>query len=221
MEETILIAGVDDVGGGDCIAGPIVAGAVVFDLDKPISKEIISMRESKWAICKEGFDGIEKRFWKIINACECWRVGSASAKEITIFRTRKCKLIAMGKAVGFLDPKPRYVKTDGDTLIPIQNIGYYASQKACPRFDEYSWVVACASIVARFMRDTYMIDLHNCCRELQPFGFDRNFGRSTQEHIDAIIEHGPSPFHRKRYKEVRSACTMRMEKIEAELVAEQ
>jgi ribonuclease HII len=217
MEEVVLIAGVDEVGGGDCIAGPIVAAAVVFDLNKKIPHTITRMRDSKGILRKEGFEGIERRFQVIAGSCECWRVGSASAQEITLLRTSRCKSIAMGKAVSHLDPQPRYVKTDGDIPIPPGNIGYYVPQKARPKADELFWLVSCASIVARYIRDTLMIDLHNLHPSLQPYGFDQNYGRSTQAHLDAITKHGASRLHRKRYKEVRMASVRRMEIMEAEL----
>ena len=180
-----IVAGVDEAGRG-CLAGPVVAGAVILDETRPIhglrdSKELSERKRN------ELFEQIRER-------ALAYSVGMTAAEEIDRINILQAALLAMEKAVLALRKKPDCVLIDGNakTSLPIE-------QKAIVKGDSKCASIAAASIVAKVTRDRIMTEVE---REYPGYGFSRHKGYPTKEHLGALRNLGPSPIHRKSFKGV-------------------
>lgn len=104
--------------------------------------------------------------------------------------------LAMEKAVAGLGVKPDYLLIDGIMKLSIPHQG-----RSIKGGDRRSLSIACASILAKVIRDRIMCRLHNVYPE---YGFCRNKGYGTAAHFEAIKKHGPSPLHRRSFEPVKS-----------------
>ena len=173
-----LICGVDEVGRGP-LAGPVVTGAVIMKPESCIlgiddSKKLTAtMRESlAEQIMEEAID---------------WKIGVHSHKTIDEINILEATKKAMVDAVLSLEPKPDLVLIDALKIpvdIPMINI---------IKGDATCYAIAAASILAKVYRDKLMISYHE---QYPQYGFDRNMGYGTKEHIKAIKEYGVCPIHR-------------------------
>lgn len=177
------VAGVDEVGRG-CLAGPVVAAAVVLDSRRPIS----GIRDSKLLSSKAR----ERLFLQILERAVAYAVGSVGPDDIDRLNIHNASLLAMREAVKSLVPPPDFVLVDG---FPVPDIAI--SQRALIGGDRRSVVVAAASILAKVTRDRQMCELHD---KDPRYGFDRHKGYATAEHVRAIGRHGYSIVHRKSFK---------------------
>ena len=209
----MLLAGVDEVGGGDCIAGPLVTAVVVFNLDADIPEEIRCIGESKRVLRRKGPKEIERLYNEIVKVAHEWRCGYATAREITVhqktFRRggmHESTVKALGRAIRALMCEPSSAAVDGGIAVPTHGLGYYLPQQIESHADERHWVVAAASIVARYVRDS-MMEIYHIAKipNVEAYEWDKNFGRSTPAHIAAIEKFGVTAHHRFRFKEVRTA----------------
>ena len=180
-----IVAGVDEAGRG-CLAGPVVAGAVILDETRPIhglrdSKELSERKRN------ELFELIRER-------ALAYSVGMTGAEEIDRINILQAALLAMEKAVLSLQKKPDCILIDGNskTSLPIE-------QKAIVKGDSKCASIAAASIVAKVTRDRIMTEIE---REYPGYGFSRHKGYPTKEHLGALRNLGPSPIHRKSFKGV-------------------
>ena len=182
------VAGLDEVGRGP-LAGPVMAAAVVLDphdipdgLDD--SKRLSA--EARVALYEE-----------IMARALAVAVASASAMEIDRINIRQASLTALRRALAALAIMPRYALIDGNDL---------PGDLACParaivKGDMLSVSIAAASIVAKVTRDRLMARL---CEVYPVYGFSRHAGYATREHLDAITQHGPCPFHRMSFSPFRA-----------------
>jgi ribonuclease HII len=182
------VAGLDEVGRGP-LAGPVMAAAVVLDphdipdgLDD--SKRLSA--EARVALYEE-----------IMARALAVAVASASAMEIDRINIRQASLTALRRALAALAIMPRYALIDGNDL---------PGDLACParaivKGDMLSVSIAAASIVAKVTRDRLMVRL---CEVYPVYGFSRHAGYATREHLDAITQHGPCPFHRMSFSPFRA-----------------
>ena len=179
------MAGVDEAGRG-CLAGPVVAAAVILDENRPIH----GLRDSK--------ELSEKRrnelFRQIREKALAYSVGMIGAEEIDRINILRAALLAMEKAVLDLGKKPDCVLIDGNfkTSLPIE-------QRAIVKGDSKCASIAAASIVAKVTRDRIMTEVE---REYPGYGFSRHKGYPTREHLGALRNLGPCPIHRKSFKGV-------------------
>jgi len=181
------VAGVDEVGRG-CLAGPVVAGAVILDRDKPIR----GIRDSKMLP-----PPVRERLARdIASRAVAFALGVVDPDLIDRTDILKATLVAMRRAVEALRVRPDFVLVDALT-IP----GIAAPQRGIVRGDAISASIAAASIVAKFYRDEIMQSLH----ALYPlYGFDRHKGYGTPDHLDALRRFGPTPLHRSTFRGVRT-----------------
>jgi ribonuclease HII len=178
----IHICGVDEVGRGP-LAGPVMACAVVFK-NGFFHPEVVDSKQ----ISAKKRQKLEKI---LINAALDWKIGLATAKEIDSINIRQATFLAMRRAINALRIRPDYVIVDGDRL-PYGN---------CPstgiiKGDQKSFTIAAASIIAKEIRDRFMVKLGLM---YPAYGFERNKGYGTKEHIKAILTEGLSPYHRETF----------------------
>lgn len=175
------VAGVDEAGRG-CLAGPVVAAAVVLDP----TRYIPGLRDSKLLSPKE-----RGRLYEKILAASEWATVAVEADEIDRLNIHKASLLAMRDAVISLHALPDFVLVDAfsipDLLVP---------QRGIVKGDKRCAVIAAASIIAKVTRDRQMEVLHGRHPE---YGFDRHKGYGTAVHFDAIAKFGCSGVHRRSF----------------------
>ncbi|MCS7083309.1 MAG: ribonuclease HII [Bacteroidetes bacterium] len=177
------IAGVDEAGRG-CLAGPVVAAAVVL----PDPPAISGLKDSKACRPEER----ERLFAQIQQVALAIGVGIAEPAEIDRLNILRASLRAMERAIAALGLEPELVLVDGPVFrsfwIPYQTV--IRGDALCPS-------IMAASIVAKVTRDRIMCELD---RQHPQYGWRRNKGYPTAEHYAALARHGPSPWHRRRFR---------------------
>jgi ribonuclease HII len=177
------VAGVDEVGRG-CLAGPVVAAAVVLDPDRYVAR----VCDSKTTTALER----AQLYTKIIRAAVAWSVAAAECDEIDRINIHQASLRAMQRAVLALTPMPDFVLVDA-FRIP----GLPMAQRAVEHGDARCTAIAAASIVAKVTRDRMMLELH--ARDPR-YGFDKHKGYATKDHLDAVSRFGYSDVHRRSFR---------------------
>jgi ribonuclease HII len=179
----VHVAGVDEVGRG-CLAGPVVAAAVVLRPECYVA----GVADSKLLTAAHR----ERLFSRIQRAAVCWHVSVIEPAEIDRINIHRASLLAMELAVMGLAPLPGFVVVDG---FRIPNL--LMAQRPIPGGDRRSTAIAAASILAKVTRDRLMMDLHATDPR---YGFDRHKGYATREHLAAVDEFGYSPAHRRTFR---------------------
>ncbi|MFN3695253.1 MAG: ribonuclease HII [Ignavibacterium sp.] len=177
-----FLAGVDEAGRGP-LAGPVVAAAVILPKDF-YHKEI---NDSKKLSCKQR----EKLFDVIINNAISYSFSVISQSTIDRINILNASLLAMKKSVNKLQPMPEIVLIDG-------NKSFGTNTKLIPlvKGDSLSQSIAAASIVAKVIRDRMM---NRLSEKYSFYGWEKNKGYPTKQHIEALLKFGPSPIHRKTF----------------------
>jgi ribonuclease HII len=179
----VHVAGVDEVGRG-CLAGPVVAGAVVLHPDRHIP----GVCDSKLVPAVER----ERLYERILAGAVSWAVAAADPDEIDRINIHQASLRAMQRAILALCPLPDVVLVDA-FRVP----GLPMAQRGVPHGDRRCSAIAAASIVAKVTRDRIMADLHG--RDPR-YGFDRHKGYATADHLDAVARFGYSAAHRRSFR---------------------
>lgn len=179
----VHVAGVDEVGRG-CLAGPVVAAAVILDPDRRIP----GLADSKMLPASTR-DRLAER---IRAEAIAWAIAEVSAVEIDRVKIGRASLEAMRRAVLALSPHPDMVLVDAFRIpdLPMAQRGVIHGDRLCS-------AIAAASIVAKVFRDAALVDLH---RVDPRYRFDRHKGYGTPEHLAAIARHGYSPAHRRSFR---------------------
>ena len=188
------VAGLDEVGRG-CLAGPVVAAAVIFSPDIHLP----GVRDSKALSSKQR----EALNWAIREKALAVSVAQVESTEIDRINILRASLKAMAQAVDNLDLRPRALLIDGNQPIP-----HTLPQKTLVKGDQRSLSVAAASIVAKVFRDNLMEEMH---RNYPHYNFASNKGYATLEHREAIKLYGCCPIHRRTFKGVREYTTISRE----------
>ena len=179
----VYVAGVDEVGRG-CLAGPVVAGAVVLDPDCYIPR----ICDSKTVTALER----ERLYDAITRKAVCWSVVGVDPDEIDRINIHQASLRAMQRAVLALAPLPDMVLVDAFRIPDLP-----MAQRGVPEGDTRCTAIAAASIVAKVTRDRMMLELH---RSDPRYGFDRHKGYATRDHLDAVSRFGYSEIHRRSFR---------------------
>ncbi|UZT83315.1 ribonuclease HII [Caproicibacterium sp. BJN0003] len=175
------ICGIDEVGRGP-LAGPVFASAVIL----PVGCVIPGVNDSKKLSPKKR----EELFAVIKTKAVGWAVGFATEQEIDEINILQATFLAMRRAVEALPTKPDLALVDGNRT-PF--LGDGIEVRTIIKGDGSSENIAAASIMAKVSRDRLMIKLD----ELYPeYGFARNKGYGTAEHVKALLQYGPCPIHR-------------------------
>ena len=179
----VHVAGCDEVGRG-CLAGPVVAAAVVLHPDRHIP----GVCDSKTVPAAER----ERLYHQILSVAIAWAVGEADPSEIDRINIHQASLRAMQRAVLQLAPLPDIVLVDAFRVpdLPMAQRGVLHGDRRCS-------AIAAASIVAKVTRDRQMLDLHG--RDPR-YGFDRHKGYATADHLDAVARFGYSDVHRRSFR---------------------
>lgn len=173
-------AGCDEAGRG-CLAGPVVAAAVILDPDRPIE----GLNDSK-----QMTERLRDRLRPEIEAkAMAWAVGIVTHEEIDRINILRASFLAMHRALDQLSVTPQLIAVDGNRFTPYPSIPHLCMVKGDARFMH----IAAASILAKTHRDEVMLTLHS---EFPHYGWDRNKGYPTAEHRRAIRSHGITPHHR-------------------------
>jgi ribonuclease HII len=179
------LAGVDEVGRGP-LAGPVMAAAVVL----PPYCELPGLTDSKKLTSLKR----EKLYIEIFKVALSVGIGRVDQAEIDQTNILKASLKAMAMAVNNLSFPVDYVLIDG--IFPI---AMDVPQMTLKKGDNFSMLIAAASVVAKVARDRVMKEYHD---QYPWYNFARNKGYGTKEHLYAIKRYGYSPLHRKTFKGV-------------------
>lgn len=191
-----LIAGVDEAGRGP-LAGPVTAAAVILDLTCPI----YGIDDSK-KLCPSKR---ERLYEEILKQAVCYNVISIDNEEIDEINILQASLKAMCLAVQGLKVQPDIVLVDGGYTLPLKT-----KVKAVIQGDCTSLSIAAASILSKVTRDRMMNEID----KLYPqYGFSKNKGYPTKEHISALKKYGPCKVHRKSFAPVKELINEACRKI--------
>jgi len=179
------LAGVDEAGRGP-LAGPVVAAAVVVTPETP---RLAGIADSKQVSPRRR----EQLAAAIVSSLP-FGVGAASPREIERLNIRRATALAMRRALLHLPAGVEVVLLDG---LPMVEIGI--PHHALVGGDRRSYAIACASIVAKTVRDRLMRRL---AARYPDFGWERNKGYGTPHHLEALARCGPTPHHRMSFAPV-------------------
>ena len=176
------ICGVDEVGRGP-LAGPVVCAAVIMPLD-----DIIEGVDDSKKLSAKKREKIAGMIAKKAIACHISRIEPQIIDEINILEATK---LCMKNAVEGLSVKPDFVITDGNMTLDIA-----IPQESIVKGDAKSYSIGAASIVAKVFRDKIMEEY---AKEYPCYGFEKNMGYGTAEHIKGIKEAGLCAIHRRSF----------------------
>lgn len=183
MYHNRIEAGCDEAGRG-CLAGPVVAAAVI--LPRNFRHEVLN--DSKQLTRKQRF--ILKD--EIISSAISWNVAFVDNNQIDELNILRASIKAMHLAIDGLKKQPDFLLIDGNRFFRYKNIGH----KTVVKGDGLYFSIAAASVLAKTFRDEYMEKIHT---DYPVYGWNKNKGYPTPLHKKAINEHGISPFHRKSF----------------------
>ena len=183
MNPDLVEAGCDEAGRGP-LAGPVFAAAVILPKDfyHPLLNDSKKMTEK----AREELRPIIER------EAIAWAVVEVSAEEIDTINILNASIAGMQRAVRKLSVKPEFLLIDGNKFKPFDDYKYLCVVKGDATYAS----IAAASVLAKTYRDEYMRRL---AQEFPQYGWERNMGYPTKEHVEAIIRHGYTPHHRKSF----------------------
>ena len=181
-ESAGLVCGIDEAGRGP-LAGPVVAGAVIL----PKDCSILYINDSKKLSEKKR----EELYEVIMNEALAAGIGMVSPQRIDEINILQATYEAMREAIQKLSLMPDILLNDAVTIPQIS-----IPQVPIIKGDAKSISIGAASIIAKVTRDRLMAEYDKIMPE---YGFAKNKGYGTKEHMAAIQLHGPSPIHRRTY----------------------
>lgn len=185
-----IVCGVDEVGRGP-LAGPVVAAAVILDLQKTPADLLAQIDDSK-RLSPARRRSIAERLPEFAHVC----IAEATVEEIDTLNILQAALLAMRRAVDKLSIAPTHALIDGNK----------APELSCPSLcvikgDQRSLSIAAASIAAKEFRDMKMAAL---AREFPGYGWEGNAGYGTARHLEALQKLGVTPWHRRSFAPIRA-----------------
>lgn len=176
--------GTDEAGRG-CLAGPVVASAVIL----PDNFECKYLNDSKQLTKKQR---IELRPY-IEKYALAYSVSFLDSKKIDEINILQASILAMQTAIGKLKIKPNFIIVDGNKFKPYNNIPYKTIVKGDAKYKS----IASASILAKTYRDEFMIKIG---AEFPEYNWHKNKGYPTKQHRNAIRKFGITKYHRMSFK---------------------
>ncbi len=184
MTPGVLEAGCDEAGRG-CLAGPVVAAAVIL----PDGYSHPGLTDSKQLSEKRR----EEMREVIMRDAVAWAVAQCSPEEIDNINILNASIEAMHRALRGLNVRPGAIVVDGNRFKPFEDIPHTTVVKGDGKYAN----IAAASILAKTTRDRLMTELH---ASFPAYGWLSNKGYPTADHRAAIAEYGPCQWHRKTFK---------------------
>jgi ribonuclease HII len=182
--ENELECGTDEAGRG-CLAGPVVAAAVILK-DKFSLKEL---NDSK-LLSEKNRNVLEK----IIKAkAISFSITAITPLQIDEINILNASILAMQESIKKLNPLPKFIIVDGNRFKPVLNIPYQTIIKGDSKYQS----IAAASILAKTYRDAFMEKIHE---EFPMYNWKQNKGYPTKDHRDAIRKFGITKYHRKTFR---------------------
>lgn len=183
LYKNLIEAGCDEAGRG-CLAGPVVAAAVILPrrFRHPVLNDSKKLTARQRAVIRND----------IIKSALAWNVAFVSNNDIDKINILRASIKAMHLAIEGLNRKPEFLLIDGNYFFPCNNIKY----KTIIKGDSLFFSIAAASVLAKTFRDEYMERIH---LEFPDYGWNQNKGYPTYLHKKSIIEHGITPYHRKSF----------------------
>ncbi|HSZ71223.1 MAG TPA: ribonuclease HII [Cytophagaceae bacterium] len=173
-------AGLDEAGRG-CLAGPVVAAAVIL----PTLFDLPGLNDSK----KLNAAKREELAVAIKNQAIAYAIAFVSNEEIDEINILNASFLAMHRALDQLKKEPQHLLVDGNRFKAYQKIPHACIIQGDGKYAS----IAAASILAKTRRDEYMLDLH---QQFPHYAWNTNMGYPTTAHRDALREHGFTPHHR-------------------------
>jgi ribonuclease HII len=192
LYRNLIEAGCDEAGRG-CLAGPVVAAAVIL----PKNYKHPVLNDSKKLTAKQRFELKDE----IINAAIAWKVAFVGNIEIDEINILRASIKAMHLAIEGLEKQPQFLLVDGNTFFPYKEIKH----KTIIKGDGLFFPIAAASVLAKTFRDEYMNQIHD---EFPAYGWIRNKGYPTSYHREALLKHGITPYHRKSFSLFNTQLTI-------------
>ena len=186
MEPGRLEAGCDEAGRGP-LAGPVYAAAVILppDFRHPLLNDSKQMTEKHRDELREV---IEKE-------AIAWSVEAVPPEEIDTLNILNASITGMQRAVLRLTPSPDFLLVDGNRFRPFGRWGRN-DYRTVVKGDATFAPIAAASVLAKTWRDQ---EMRRLAQEYPQYGWDRNMGYPTREHLDAIKQYGYTPYHRRSF----------------------
>jgi ribonuclease HII len=189
-----VICGVDEAGRGP-LAGPVFACAAILPLDG-ISTRLLGALDDSKRLSPEVREEIAVK----LRVKAIWALGEASVEEIDRFNILRATFMAMRRAFDGLPVQPVHAVIDGN-----MKPGLPCAETTIVEGDHLSYSIAAASILAKVARDKMMRELH---LDHPRYGWERNVGYGTKEHLAAIDLHGLTPHHRTSFRPVYEQLTL-------------
>lgn len=179
----LIEAGCDEAGRG-CLAGPVVAAAVIL----PFHVRLPGLDDSKKLT-----SAMRERLRPLIEQrAIAWCVASASPEEVDSINILHASFLAMHRAIAGLALLPQHLLIDGNRFKPYAGLPHTCVIQGDGRYRS----IAAASVLAKTHRDEWMSRAHAAH---PAYGWDRNMGYPTPEHRNAIRAHGITPLHRRTF----------------------
>ncbi|MGM9831561.1 MAG: ribonuclease HII [Paludibacteraceae bacterium] len=179
----VLEAGCDEAGRG-CLAGSVFAAAVILppDFRNDLLNDSKQLTESERYLLRPVIE----------QEAIAWAVGEVTAEEIDHINILNASILAMHRALEQLTPQPGHIIVDGNRFKPYNYIPYQTVVKGDGKYMS----IAAASVLAKTYRDDYMLRLH---QEYPQYDWENNKGYPTTKHRRAVLQYGPTPYHRKTF----------------------
>lgn len=176
-------AGCDEAGRG-CLAGPVVAAAVILpkNFKHPILNDSKKLSAKQRTLLRD----------EILKSAIASKVAFVDNNEIDEMNILRASIKAMHIAIEGLDKVPQFLLIDGNRFYPYKDIGY----KTIIKGDGLYFSIAAASVLAKTFRDEFMEKIHN---EYPEYGWNKNKGYPTAFHRAAIMKFGITPYHRRSF----------------------
>jgi ribonuclease HII len=192
LYRNLIEAGCDEAGRG-CLAGPVVAAAVIL----PKNYKHPVLNDSKKLTPKQR-DELKD---EIISSAIAWKVAFVGNREIDEMNILRASIKAMHLAIEGLSKQPQFLLIDGNRFFPYKEIKH----KTIIKGDGLYFPIAAASVLAKTFRDEYMEKIHN---EYPAYGWNKNKGYPTRFHREALLKQGISPYHRKSFSLFNTQLTI-------------
>lgn len=183
LYHNLIEAGCDEAGRG-CLAGPVVAAAVILPkmYKHPVLNDSKKLTPKQRTALRD----------EIISSAIDWKVAFVDNNEIDKLNILRASIKAMHKAIEGLKKKPEFLLIDGNRFYPYKKIRHQTIVKG----DGLYFSIAAASVLAKTFRDEYMEKIHS---EFPEYNWAQNKGYPTLNHRMAIMKHGITPYHRKSF----------------------